>query len=125
MASQKKDFQNMPTNLMEAFLFNYTIFLPNSSHTLMTVSSRLLTYHFTLVLKCFKFITGYTTSWPGLWNVISPPRLVFLNSAPRLRSLNICSLGVSSLIPITIYFFTHNDRMRLVNNVFIDECYHY
>lgn len=74
--------------------------LPNSSQIFMMVSSKLLTYHLTLVLKCFKLNTGYATSWPGPWNVIKPPRFVFLNAAPRPRSLSISSFGVSSLIPV-------------------------
>lgn len=74
-------------------------FLPNSSHMLMTVSSKLVTYHLTLVLKCFRLMMGYATSCPGPWKVISPPRFVFLKSAPKLRSLNVSSFGVSSLIP--------------------------
>lgn len=65
----------------------------------MTVSSKLLTYHLTLVLKCFKFMTGYATSWPGPWKVISPPRFVFLNSAPSSCRCSISLVGVSSLIP--------------------------
>lgn len=74
-------------------------FLPNSSHMLMTVSSKLVTYHLTLVLKCFRLMMGYATSCPGPWKVISPPRFVFLKSAPKLRSRNVSSFGVSSLIP--------------------------